>query len=819
MRLELPSGLHYPLVIKRIDKKVGDQVKVRDHVFFYSYVAKVKQQKSKYEEEEVEVDKTMHAFFESPAEGVIDRWLVWEGDTIRGPGPILDLTEECKHSVVFNGMCTECGKDVTEFHEERDTALVQAAHDTNKLLISKEEAAEVDESAKKRLLAARKLSLVVDLDQTIVHAAVDPTVGEWQKDPTNPNYEALQDVVAFQLLDDIQAQRGCWYYIKLRPGLQEFLESVAEKYELHVYTMGTRQYAEQIVKIVDPDHRFFDDRILSRDESGSMEAKSLARIFPVDTKMVVIIDDRADVWKYSPNLVRVTVFDFFAGVGDINAGFLPKKQEIPMFPEPEVEEDQSPENQNGDHTPHTEPTLSNGTPQEEIPAATDTTALQQVVAMATADRETGDMAKTQEKTIAAQVEDKPLLKLQQKMDEYDKADSSTNSEPATQATESDSSDSESSTSARAKRHSILRNDDEELIHLERSLHSIHDRFFSEYDKRRSSAKGGRVAALAGKRKEPVPETDEQIPLAHIPDIKKIVPSMKQRVLEGETIVFSGIIPLKLDTKSADISLWAQSFGARIADKISKAVTHVVANRSGSHKVNSALQRGIPVVNLQWLIQSMQRWKKLDDRPYLLKGIGQRKLEDEPVEEMVDQDTNLLDDVLLGQQPDLLSSEEGSVSNDTTDDEDGPRRKKAKLAVTVPAPEASNNQEDQDIPHSPVNINADEWADMDDELRDFMGSDLDSESDTESIKSELAQRPKKRRREDNDRDDGHDSDVRNGDHKRAKTSGSALKAVHNIDSSSGSTPVGVLDDQDVQDEEDEEDELARELEAALEEADE
>ena len=205
-------------------------------------------------------------------------------------------------------------------------ANVQAAHDTDKLLISQDEANEVDEESKKRLLSSRKLSLVVDLDQTIIHAAVDPTIGEWQNDPENPNYEALKDVRKFQLVDDGQGMRGCWYYIKLRPGLEAFLERISEKYELHIYTMGTRQYAQHIAQLVDPDRKYFDDRILSRDESGSMIAKNLTRLFPVDTKMVVIIDDRGDVWKWSPNLVRVSPFDFFVGIGDINAGFLPKKQ-------------------------------------------------------------------------------------------------------------------------------------------------------------------------------------------------------------------------------------------------------------------------------------------------------------------------------------------------------------------------------------------------------------------------------------------------------------------------------------------------------------
>lgn len=38
---------------------------------------------------------------------------------------------------------------------------------------------------------------------------------------------------------------------------------------MHVYTMGTRAYAEEVCAAVDPDGNFFKGRILSRDESGS----------------------------------------------------------------------------------------------------------------------------------------------------------------------------------------------------------------------------------------------------------------------------------------------------------------------------------------------------------------------------------------------------------------------------------------------------------------------------------------------------------------------------------------------------------------------
>lgn len=44
---------------------------------------------------------------------------------------------------------------------------------------------------------------------------------------------------------------------------------MSEKYEMHVYTMGTRAYAEEVCAAIDPDDKIFGGRLLSRDESGS----------------------------------------------------------------------------------------------------------------------------------------------------------------------------------------------------------------------------------------------------------------------------------------------------------------------------------------------------------------------------------------------------------------------------------------------------------------------------------------------------------------------------------------------------------------------
>lgn len=113
MLLRLPRNLHFPITITKIQKQAGDSIDFRDNLFTYSYVTKVKQGQ-KYSDEEIEVDKKFVTHFESSLEGTIKTWKVWEGDVIAEPIDVCEVDEPCTHSVQYLGMCTICGKDMTE---------------------------------------------------------------------------------------------------------------------------------------------------------------------------------------------------------------------------------------------------------------------------------------------------------------------------------------------------------------------------------------------------------------------------------------------------------------------------------------------------------------------------------------------------------------------------------------------------------------------------------------------------------------------------------------------------------------------------------
>lgn len=238
----------------------------------------------------------------------------------------------CPHEIRFSGLCGVCGEPIpsTPSWLNTDTdQTVHILHGSLDLQVSQAEAERVETMVMSRLLSAKRLSLVIDLDQTLLHATMDGQVAEWMADVEHPFHGYCKDVHRIDL--DIDAHGGSrWYqsgngkqsyFVKLRPKIEEFLHSANQLFELHVYTMGSRQYARACCKIIDPTGILFHDRILSRDDAGlkghdAANKKSLKRIFPHSSTMVLVLDDRGDVWRWAGNVVLIRPFLFFTDGND-----------------------------------------------------------------------------------------------------------------------------------------------------------------------------------------------------------------------------------------------------------------------------------------------------------------------------------------------------------------------------------------------------------------------------------------------------------------------------------------------------------------------
>lgn len=120
-----------------------------------------------------------------------------------------------------------------------------------------------------------KKTLVLDLDETLVHSTFEPTDDS-------------------DLVVRVTIEGGNYnVYVKIRPGLDEFLEEVAEYYEVVVFTASMAKYADPVLDRIDKrgciSHRLFREHCVMH---RGAYVKDLARLGR-DLTNVVIVDVRA----------------------------------------------------------------------------------------------------------------------------------------------------------------------------------------------------------------------------------------------------------------------------------------------------------------------------------------------------------------------------------------------------------------------------------------------------------------------------------------------------------------------------------------------
>ncbi|NXY40575.1 CTDP1 phosphatase, partial [Ceuthmochares aereus] len=639
---------------------------------------------------------------------------------------ILVRLEGCSHPVVMKGLCAECGQDLTQIRSKNgkqnvplSTATVSMVHSVPELKVSSEQAEQLGREDQQRLHRNRKLVLMVDLDQTLIHT-------------TEQHCQQMSNKGIFHF----QLGRGePMLHTRLRPHCKEFLEKIAKLYELHVFTFGSRLYAHTIAGFLDPEKKLFSHRILSRDECIDPFSKTgnLRDLFPCGDSMVCIIDDREDVWKFAPNLITVKKYVYFQGIGDINAP--PGSREVQMkkkvnySTKPEtpdsavtsakdaeelknvtcveeqtnglrkatkdtctangstsVSSETSDWNINSQGKVNAQDSLNDSTEQKkDSEVANDlqntkeshvsSGQLNRTVAekQQTQDKSTNELdfelssdsesdggLDTRKSSISVSDSENEEKRSGRKskqppQDEYlhkgnctdasDKMDGLVNHSGDMQSLPSenihDKTDLEGQEESEQESLSDLGNgcadkkeaetesqnseqsgitmgesldqsmeeeeeeddtdDDDHLIYLEEILVRVHTDYYTKYDKYLNK------------------ETEE------MPDIRKIVPELKSKVLADVTIIFSGLYPTNFPIEKTREHYHATALGAKIvknlvlsADDPDKA-THLIAARTGTEKVRQAQDcKDLHVVNPDWLWSCLERWDKVEEQLFPLK---------------------------------------------------------------------------------------------------------------------------------------------------------------------------------------------------------
>ena len=329
------------------------------------------------------------------------------------------------------------------------------------------------------LLNKKKLALIVDLDNTIIHSAKF-------EEPTN-----FKDVFQFQRMSN-----GPFRHVKMRPHTDRFLANISNYYELYIFTLGTKSYAKSIVKQLDPLKTYFQERILSIEDStdGKHKFCNLKHMFPAGDNMVCIIDDNEYVWNSIPNLMRAKSYTYFdENANDSGSKYMGKFSAV-SAKNYSVTNDQSEE----------------------------------------AHEET---------------------------DNY-------------------------------------------LIHLENVLIKIHSQFYKKYEKNPQSLGNGEL------------------------DLKKIVPQRKRKVLKDCNIFFSDVVIPKHNLKDSWAYRLAVNYGASVQTSLvvvgPEKTTHIVGLRECRREEEMARKHNIAMVSIDWLIDSIEKWKRVDDTLYpISKGSSRR----------------------------------------------------------------------------------------------------------------------------------------------------------------------------------------------------
>ena len=195
------------------------------------------------------------------------------------------------HSVLNDqGVCRECGECITP--DSRYNKIDD--HYYLKSIIG-------NHQFESFLLKHEKLALVVDLDKTIIQA----TEIENQQDADkiismDINHRSDYFIVDLKYMNKL-------YLIRLRPYLREFFEKISPFYFMQIYTLSIRPYALQIIQKIDPTGKYFNNRIMTQEDSPDQK-KSISDVFSSGEKMAVWMNSDGSIYG---GLVQFKAFKFF----------------------------------------------------------------------------------------------------------------------------------------------------------------------------------------------------------------------------------------------------------------------------------------------------------------------------------------------------------------------------------------------------------------------------------------------------------------------------------------------------------------------------
>ncbi|KAL0211379.1 hypothetical protein P9112_009677 [Eukaryota sp. TZLM1-RC] len=212
----------------------------------------------------------------------------------------------CDHPVIYYNLCAVCGEQVGLTASQTSSSSVPIGQASLSLSVSSTEAARRGAAQRSQLLQQRKLSVVLDLDHTLLHCTCVPLANVRDISFTKQDLLSRSTPEAAISFFDLDYHR---YFIQIRPFATKLIKKLhSSNYQVYVFTMGTRAYALKCLKILGVLSEIPETHVFSRDDVDPKSGrKTIIRIFPAGTTMTVIVDDKIDVWGSFARVVHQVV--------------------------------------------------------------------------------------------------------------------------------------------------------------------------------------------------------------------------------------------------------------------------------------------------------------------------------------------------------------------------------------------------------------------------------------------------------------------------------------------------------------------------------
>lgn len=221
------------------------------------------------------------------------------------------ILEKCKHDSFYFNLCTKCNYDKSKDKDTNNDNYQKYTSLHPFLTFSLDKAKKEEMNIVKKYLVSKKLILLLDLDNTILHTCPFSLTKE---EYTSLREQYKEYLVLLGIRREFDPMQFDKIIVKFRPYLKDFLSMLSNKYEIYTYTHGTKEYATGIIQYVNQEmvkETLSVDRLIAR-ENGIIESKTIKKVFPTTENMVIILDDRADVWKENDdNLINCFHYTFF----------------------------------------------------------------------------------------------------------------------------------------------------------------------------------------------------------------------------------------------------------------------------------------------------------------------------------------------------------------------------------------------------------------------------------------------------------------------------------------------------------------------------